>query len=104
MECRASNNRSRRAAHHQGSRRHHACPGRHMRPADFLYGLLPAIYREQDLSLGTPLRALFAILQQQYDLLEDDIGALYDNWFVETCEPWVLPYLAELLGATEVTR
>lgn len=75
-----------------------------MRPADFLYGLLPAIYREKDLSLGAPVRALFGILQQQYDLLEDDIGALYDNWFVETCEPWVLPYLAELLGAAEVTR
>jgi hypothetical protein len=75
-----------------------------MRSADFLYGLLPAIYREKDVSRGEPLRALFAILQQQYDLLEDDIGALYHDWFVETCEPWVLPYIAELLGATEVTR
>jgi hypothetical protein len=75
-----------------------------MRPPDFLYELLPTIYRQGDLSRDTPLRALFAILQEQYDLLESDIATLYDNWFVETCDPWALPYLADLLGAERGLR
>jgi hypothetical protein len=70
---------------------------------DFLYRLLPAMYRQWDLP-DMPLRALCAILQEQHDLIEADIAALYDNWFVETCEPWVLPYIAELVGASRVAR
>ena len=29
---------------------------------------------------------------------EDDIERLYDNWFIETCEEWVVPYIADLLA------
>jgi hypothetical protein len=75
-----------------------------MSEADFLYRLLPVIYRQRDLAAGTPLRALLAVLQEQLDAIEGDINALYDNWFVETCEPWVLPYMAELVGLTRVSR
>ena len=31
-------------------------------------------------------------------LVEDDISRLYDNWFIETCDEWVVPYIADLLG------
>jgi Phage tail protein (Tail_P2_I) len=68
------------------------------RPPDFLYDLLPRIYRKRDPDQGDPMRAVFAIAQQVYQLLENDIGELYDNWFAETCDDWVLPYLAELLA------
>jgi hypothetical protein len=64
-----------------------------------LYNLLPAIYRIRDAEHGEPLRALMGILQEQFDLLDKDIGGLYDDWFIETCEEWVVPYIAELLGA-----
>lgn len=70
-----------------------------MNAPDFLYEFLPTIYRQLDLRRDMPLQALFAILQEQHDVLESDIAKLYDNWFVETCEPWALPYIAELLGA-----
>jgi hypothetical protein len=73
-----------------------------MSKTDYLYGLLPTIYRQTDIPRDTPLRALFTILQEQHDRLDSDIARLYDNWFVETCEPWVLPYLAELLGADRI--
>ncbi len=65
----------------------------------FLYELMPIVHRRRDIERGgNALRALLGVAQRAFELLEDDIGGLYDNWFVETCEPWVLPYLAELLA------
>jgi hypothetical protein len=65
---------------------------------DRLYDLLPAIYRIRDAERGEPLKALLAIIGEQVNLVEDDIAALYDNWFIETCEDWVVPYIGELVG------
>lgn len=63
-----------------------------------LYNLLPAVYRQRDLEQGQPLRALMSVLESELQILERDIDGLYDDAFVETCQPWVVPYLAELLG------
>jgi phage tail-like protein len=63
-----------------------------------LYDLLPAVYRVRDAELGEPLRAFVAVLQQEVDLLEADVDDLYDNWFVETCDEWVVPYIGDQLG------
>jgi len=67
-------------------------------PPDRLYRLLPSIYRQKDQAQGEPLRALMAILESQLQTLESDMDTLYDNWFIETCEPWVIPYIGDLLG------
>lgn len=67
-------------------------------PDETLYPLLPAVYRRGDRAQGEPLRALLAVLETQLARLRDELGAQYDNWFVETCEAWVLPYLGRLLG------
>lgn len=64
---------------------------------DYLYNLLPAIYRVRDLERGEPLRALLAILETELDRLERDMGGLYDDWFIETCAEWVVPYIGDLL-------
>jgi phage tail-like protein len=66
--------------------------------SDTLYDLLPTVYRVRDAGLGEPLRALLAVFQDELDLLEDDVDGLYNNWFVETCEEWVVPYIGDLLG------
>src|ERR1043166_6252282 len=63
-----------------------------------LYQLLPAIYHVRDAQLGEPLKALVALLADQGAVLEEDIAQLYDNWFIETCEEWVVPYIGDLLG------
>ncbi|UCH58779.1 MAG: hypothetical protein JSV61_11240, partial [Anaerolineales bacterium] len=68
-----------------------------------LYNLLPPIYRSRDLEQGEPLRALMAVLESVYQALETDIEALYDNWFIETCDEWAVPYLADLVGITDLT-
>jgi hypothetical protein len=66
--------------------------------ADRLYNLLPAIYRIKDVGEGEPLRALLAVITAEAQKLETDIAGLYDNWFIETCDEWVVPYIGDLLG------
>ena len=63
-----------------------------------LYGLLPAIYRLRDAAEGEPLRALLAVIGDELGLVDDDISRLYDNWFIETCEEWLVPYVGDLVG------
>ncbi len=67
-----------------------------------LYGLLPAIYRQRDAELDYPLRALVEVIAEQATVLERDIAQLYDNWFIETCDEWVVPYLGDLIGVRGV--
>jgi hypothetical protein len=65
---------------------------------DRLYELLPVIYRLRDADEGYPLRALLRVIAEQVNAVEDDIAQLYENWFVETCQDWVVPYLGDLIG------
>lgn len=62
-----------------------------------LYNLLPSVYRIRDAAEGEPLRALLAVIEREMEQLEEDIASLYNNWFIETCEEWVVPYIADLL-------
>ncbi len=66
--------------------------------SDKLYGLLPATIREKDAGQGEPLRALLRIVEQQADAIEGDIRQLGEDAFVETCEPWAIPYIGDLVG------
>lgn len=70
--------------------------------ADRLYDLLPGVYRMRDAELGQPLRALLRVIAEQVNVVEDDIAQLYENWFIETCEDWVVPYVADLVGSRPV--
>lgn len=77
-----------------------------------LYELLPALYRIRDeefgaaalgLPVGTlgvkgPLRELLALIESQAEALRANIGELYDDFFIETCADWVIPYIADLIG------
>lgn len=68
------------------------------RDADYLYLLLPTVYRQRDEAQGWPLRDLLRVVSEQVNVVEEDIARLYDNWFVETCDDWVVPYLGDLVG------
>jgi len=67
---------------------------------DRLYELVPAIYRLRDADQGYPLRGLLRVISEQVNLVEADIAGLYENWFIETCQDWVVPYIGELIGYT----
>jgi len=60
--------------------------------------LLPAIYRIRDDAQGGALAGLVNILAEQAQVVEQDIAQLYENWFIETCQEWVVPYIGDLLG------
>lgn len=73
--------------------------------AEKLYQLLPAIYRIRDAELVSdhpadvpPLKALLTIISQQARVVEENLDQLYDDQFVETCAPWVLSYIGDLIG------
>jgi hypothetical protein len=65
---------------------------------DRLYNLLPAVYRMADARHGKPLRALLRVIEEEMNALEMDIDGLYDDWFIETCADWVIPYIGDLIG------
>lgn len=67
---------------------------------DRLYQLLPALYQLRDADRGYPLRALLQVISEQVDIVDADIRQLYDNWFIETCQDWVVPYIGDLIGYT----
>lgn len=65
---------------------------------DRLYELLPAVYRQRDAEQGYPLQTLLRVISEQVDVVETDISQLYENWFIETCQDWVVPYIGDLIG------
>ncbi len=71
-----------------------------------IFRLLPAFYRHRDRAedAGGGLLALATVLDEQRRVLEADIAGLYADWFVETCEPWVLPYIGDLVGLEAFER
>lgn len=71
---------------------------------DRLYELLPEVYRLRDGEQGESLRALLQVIAEQVNLVEADIDQLYANWFIETCQDWAVPYLADLVGFRALPR
>jgi len=62
------------------------------------FELLPRVYRQRDEQEGWRLRALLKIINEQAEVVEQDLTRLYNNWFIETCDDWVVPYLGDLIG------
>jgi hypothetical protein len=65
---------------------------------DRLYELLPVVYRQRDEAVGSPLRDLLRVIGAEAARIDRDIMQMYDDWFIETCQDWVVPYIADLLG------
>jgi hypothetical protein len=66
---------------------------------DRLYNLLPSIVRQRDaLNADPPLRSLLSVISEQVDLVEANIAQLYDDWFIETCADWAVPYIGDAIG------
>ncbi|WP_406175425.1 hypothetical protein [Streptomyces canus] len=68
------------------------------REPDGLAALLPRWHLLRDAEKGEPLRALLAVIAEQLDRVRDGVQQGYEDLFVETAAPWVLPYLGDLVG------
>ena len=67
--------------------------------AQRLYSRIPGHYRVYDAERGQPLLALMRVVGAQMANVRQDLDTLWDNFFIETCDDWVVPYLGALVGA-----
>jgi hypothetical protein len=73
--------------------------------ADKLWNLLPAIYRSEDSSefgVNGPLREMVNRIGAQATVLRRSIDRLWEDQSIETCDDWVVPYIADLLATRRV--
>ncbi len=65
-----------------------------------LYQRLPEIYRIKDSEQQPPgqLERYLGLVEGVYDEIFKNIETLYHDLFIETCAPWVIPYIGDLLG------
>ncbi|MBC2900144.1 hypothetical protein [Streptomyces cupreus] len=73
------------------------------READGLAKLLPRWHLLRDAEEGGALRELLAVMTEQLDRVRDGVEQGYEDLFVETAAPWVLPYLGDLVGYRTLT-
>ncbi len=45
-----------------------------------------------------PLESLLMVIDEQLENFAADLDQLYDDQFIETCAPWVIPYIGDLIG------
>ena len=48
-------------------------------------------------SLGKTLESLLSTIAKEIEYVEQELESLYNNWFIETSDDWVIPYIADLL-------
>ncbi|HET6214232.1 MAG TPA: hypothetical protein VFE14_15310, partial [Micromonosporaceae bacterium] len=63
-----------------------------------LWALLPAELRAKDEVAGGMLHALINVLAEHAAAMDEDIDALWDDRFIETCAEWAVPYIGDLVG------
>jgi hypothetical protein len=70
-----------------------------------LWSLVPALYRAADstsLDQDGPLRELLDRIGPSMAVVRRSIDRLWDDQSIETCDAWVIPYLADLLATNLV--
>ncbi|MFT6557686.1 hypothetical protein [Sneathiella sp.] len=64
-----------------------------------LFDLVPPLDRlNQNQKKNEELAIFLEVLQSQADAIGSNINLLYENWFIETCSDWAVPYIAALLN------
>ncbi len=69
--------------------------------ADKLWNLLPTVYRTEDTDVFDkpgPLRELVNRIGVQAAIVRRSIDRLWEDQSIETCDDWVIPYIADLLA------
>jgi hypothetical protein len=66
--------------------------------AQRLYARIPENYRVYDQEQGQALLALIQVIAEQVANLRQNLDDLWDDFFIETCQDWVVPYIGALVG------
>lgn len=79
-----------------------------------LYERLPEIYRIKDQELAEKylyadqpaaadqLKSFLEPVEEMFSKIHENIESLYHDFFIETCDEWVIPYIADLLGTSHL--
>ncbi|OJH34517.1 phage tail protein [Cystobacter ferrugineus] len=62
-----------------------------------LYELLPSLYRVRDEDSGE-LRRFLQVLAAPLAELRQNVEELHGDLFIDTCNDWIIPYLADMVG------
>lgn len=70
-----------------------------------LWEMIPAVYRHEDGLARNPgvLRAFIEILADQAAHIRRSHDRLWEDQYIELCDDWVVPYLADLVGTRLVS-
>lgn len=65
---------------------------------------LPEIYRIRDAEQFPPdqFQAYLRVFEATFGAVHENIESLYHDLFIDTCDDWVIPYLADLLGTSHL--
>jgi hypothetical protein len=69
-----------------------------------LYARIPENYRVYDQEQGLPLLALVQVIAEQVANLRQNLDDLWDDFFIETCQDWVVPYIGALVGTNPLAN
>jgi hypothetical protein len=72
--------------------------------AQRLYARVPGHYRVYDAEQGRPLEALLRVIAEQAATIRQDLDTLWDSFFIETCDDWVVAYIGALVGTNLLAR
>jgi hypothetical protein len=69
-----------------------------------LFERLPEIYRLRDAGQAPAgqLQAYLALVEDAFSAIHANIEELYHDFFIDTCDDWVIPYLADLVGTSHL--
>jgi hypothetical protein len=69
-----------------------------------LYERLPEIYRikDQEQQPKDQLKSYLALVEEVFAEIHKNIEALYNDFFIDTCDNWVIPYIGDLLGVSHL--
>ncbi|UCD63152.1 MAG: hypothetical protein JSW34_10405 [Candidatus Zixiibacteriota bacterium] len=70
-----------------------------------LYERLPEIYRIKDEEQFPPgqLKAYLEAMEKVFEAIHANIESLYHDFFIDTCDDWVIPYIADLVGTSHLS-
>ncbi|MFW9872763.1 MAG: hypothetical protein ACFFG0_06630 [Candidatus Thorarchaeota archaeon] len=70
-----------------------------------VYKRLPEVYLktlQDDSTKAYQLRGFLELFTDIFHKIYENIESLYHNFFIETCDPWVIPYIGDLLGISHL--
>jgi hypothetical protein len=69
-----------------------------------LWDRLPELYRQRDLeqSPQEQLKSFLGLIERVLGDVHANIESLYHDFFIETCDDWVIPYIGDLLGTSHL--